>query len=204
MYITRFNTVDDEVEEYLYHTEEEAKQHLELFKDDDSGLYTSIEVFDGNDNLLYHLEFDNMEKTYCLYVETVDEYGELLDSELVDVCTAKSIEECLKISDWQGSDANENEQYCVHEEYGDGYEEYYYPFGEAKIIQDLEKRPKYSDSIMRNVRETFGLEPDDTSLDKEINEMDKMDVFEKWLQWEGILGYEYKIKEAVDNIFYGK
>ena len=121
MYITRFNTVNDEVEEYLYHTEEEAKRHLELFKDDDSGLYTSIEVFDGNNNLLYHLEFD---------------------------------------------------------------------------------KPKYPDSIMRNVRETFGLEPDDTSLDKEINELDPMEVFERWLQWEGIIGYEYRIKEAVNNIFY--
>lgn len=63
---------------------------------------------------------------------------------------------------------------------------------------------KYPDNIMRNVRQALGLEPDDTSEDVTINEMDRDAVFRLWLQWEGILGYGTKIKNAVDAIFCGK
>ena len=44
MFITRFNRLDGGVEDYYYYTKEEAKNHLELFRDDDSGLYKNIEV----------------------------------------------------------------------------------------------------------------------------------------------------------------
>lgn len=141
---------------------------------------------------------------YLLYLETVDDDGDICERELIDICTADSYQECMKKSEWSGLDAECNEQYCIDVEDEDGYFGCYYPFGEAKLLEEIRKRPKYSDSVMRNVRQAFGLEHYDTSLDETINKMDQMDVFKKWLQWEGIFGYTYSIKEAVDNIFYGK
>ena len=44
-YIVRFIRKDDKpVEEYFYHTYEEAFVHLALFRNDDSGLYRRIEI----------------------------------------------------------------------------------------------------------------------------------------------------------------
>lgn len=44
-YIVRFIRKDDKpVEEFLYHTYEEAFVHLALFRNDDSGLYRRIEI----------------------------------------------------------------------------------------------------------------------------------------------------------------
>lgn len=145
-------------------------------------------------------------KTYYLYLETVETKPpfNFIDIEVVDIAQAESLEDCLRENNWMGDDAKRNEQYRIMEEYSDGYKVDYYPLGEAKISEEYRNLPKYSESVMCNVRRALGLEPYDTSLDKEIDEMDKMDVFEKWLQWEGLFGYEYKIKNAVDNIFYGK
>lgn len=148
----------------------------------------------------------NKMNKYLIYLETVEDKPpfDIIEREFVDVCNAESITDCLMKTDWSSEYAESNEQYCITEEYSDGYETEYYPFGEAKVITDYKNPPKYSDSVMRNVRQAFGLEHNDTSLDEKINKMDQMDVFEKWLQWEGIFGYTYRIKEAVDNIFYGK
>ncbi len=47
MYIIRFIRRDGKKnEDYWYHTLEEALAHLELFRDDDSGLYKKIVVID--------------------------------------------------------------------------------------------------------------------------------------------------------------
>ncbi len=44
-YIVRFIRKDDKpVEEFFYHTYEEAFVHLALFRNDDSGLYRRIEI----------------------------------------------------------------------------------------------------------------------------------------------------------------
>ena len=44
-YIVRFIRKDDKpVEEFYYHTYEEAFVHLALFRNDDSGLYRRIEI----------------------------------------------------------------------------------------------------------------------------------------------------------------
>jgi hypothetical protein len=69
---------------------------------------------------------------------------------------------------------------------------------------EIMRKTKYTKSVMRNVRQALGIEPDDISLDAEIEEMDETEVFRKWLQWEGIFGYTEKIKNAVDSIFYGR
>ena len=44
-YIVRFiRKYDNPVEEFFYHTYEEAFVHLALFRNDDSGLYRRIEI----------------------------------------------------------------------------------------------------------------------------------------------------------------
>lgn len=79
---------------------------------------------------------------YYLRLETVDNKTlDVIDSELVDVYSANSITECLNETGWRGADTKENEQYCIDEEDEDGCEiGWYYPFGEAKIIEEYEKR----------------------------------------------------------------
>lgn len=59
MFITRFTRTDKDktAEDYLYHTEQEAKDHLLLFKDDDSGLYRNIAVIDDRNYVLHILPF---------------------------------------------------------------------------------------------------------------------------------------------------
>ena len=48
VYIVRFIRKDDRpVEEFFYHTFEDATSHLLLFRNDDSDLYTRIEIIDG-------------------------------------------------------------------------------------------------------------------------------------------------------------
>lgn len=48
-YIVRFIRKDNKAdEEYFYRTYKEAICHLELFKDDDSGLYKRIEIVNGS------------------------------------------------------------------------------------------------------------------------------------------------------------
>lgn len=57
MYITKFKTVDGFTENYCYLTAEEATKHMELFRDDDSGLYTEITVEDEDGNVYGKIEF---------------------------------------------------------------------------------------------------------------------------------------------------
>ncbi|QTE73998.1 hypothetical protein JS518_14060 [Clostridiales bacterium FE2010] len=58
MYITRFTTVDNEIQDYAYHNVKDADYHLQLFLNDDSGLYRNICVLDDeNMNVLGILPF---------------------------------------------------------------------------------------------------------------------------------------------------
>ena len=50
MYITRFTTVDNERQDYIYHEVADADNHLKLFLNDDSGLYKNICVMDADKN----------------------------------------------------------------------------------------------------------------------------------------------------------
>ena len=64
MYIVRFVRVDGcPAEEYYYQREADAKYHLALFLDDDSGLYSKVSIIsvDENDKIGYNkLDFDAM------------------------------------------------------------------------------------------------------------------------------------------------
>ena len=76
-----------------------------------------------------------------------------------------------------------------------------YSLGELEDILKWENTPLYPDYIMRNVRQSLGLEPDDTSKDDIINEMEKDEVLKMFWQWEGIIGYADKIKSSVVDIY---
>ena len=61
MYITRFVRADHKPpEEYYYHTQPEAQAHLDLFRDDDSNLYSRIEVLAPDLSLLDLLSFETI------------------------------------------------------------------------------------------------------------------------------------------------
>lgn len=57
MFTTRFVCQTGPCEEYYYHKREDAEAHLNLFVDDDSGLYTAIMVVDDNDVVLKQITF---------------------------------------------------------------------------------------------------------------------------------------------------
>lgn len=65
----------------------------------------------------------------------------------------------------------------------------------------MKAKNTYPEYIMQNVRQNLGLESDDTSMDSEINNMSKREVFARCLEWEGIIGYEYKILSLINEIF---
>lgn len=50
MFITRFTTVSKETQDYYYHSIENAEKHLNLFLNDDSGLYRNICVYNDKTN----------------------------------------------------------------------------------------------------------------------------------------------------------
>lgn len=89
------------------------------------------------------------------------------------------------------------------------------PTGEGSAIASFQETPEdirryvegdkvipiYSDDIMQLVRQQIGLESYDTSRDREINDMSRDTVFEKCLVWEGIIGYEHKIKRWISDIY---
>lgn len=61
--------------------------------------------------------------------------------------------------------------------------------------------PKYPDEIMQRVRQRLGLQPGDASRDKEINNMPHEAVFYHCLEWEGIIGWGYKITGWIQEIY---
>ena len=59
----------------------------------------------------------------------------------------------------------------------------------------------YAEWIYKAVRQNLGLEPDDTSQDEEINAMSKQEVFDRFLTWQGIIGYSNRILSALEKIY---
>ena len=61
---------------------------------------------------------------------------------------------------------------------------------------------QYSDFIMRAVRQNIGLEEDDTSRDEEIMEMSGEEIVDRYLTWNGIIGYTSYIIDVVSQAIY--
>ena len=65
----------------------------------------------------------------------------------------------------------------------------------------MEKIINVPNWIMRDIRENMYLEPDDTSKDEDILELDGEDFLNKWLEWNGICGYTKDIIEVIYHAF---
>ena len=61
---------------------------------------------------------------------------------------------------------------------------------------------QYSDFIMRAVRQNMGLEEDDTLMDAEIMEMSGEEIVDRYLTWNGIIGYTSDIIDVVSQAIY--
>ena len=87
-----------------------------------------------------------------------------------------------------------------------GIEEAYDEYLRVKHSGDTETtvpKRRYSNFIMRAVRQNMGLDEDDTSMDDEIMEMDGEEVVSRYLEWEGILGYTSRIIVVVSQAVFG-
>ena len=61
IYVVRFVRKDGKAtEEYYYPKIEQAEEHYSLFLDDDSGLYTKIELTDYNGTLIKEMVFSEV------------------------------------------------------------------------------------------------------------------------------------------------
>ena len=60
---------------------------------------------------------------------------------------------------------------------------------------------QYSNYLMRSVRQNMGLDEDDTSRDDAIMEMDSYELLDRFLEYEGIIGYTQKIVNILKEIF---
>lgn len=59
----------------------------------------------------------------------------------------------------------------------------------------------YPEWLLKDIRKNLGLEADDTSQDDEINAMSKQEVFERYLTWQGIIGYSDRIISVIETIY---
>lgn len=59
----------------------------------------------------------------------------------------------------------------------------------------------YNEAILERVRQRLGLEPWDTTRDSEIEGMSRDSVFHHVLEWEGIIGYDYQIRNWIEDIY---
>lgn len=74
--------------------------------------------------------------------------------------------------------------------------------GTVEMIAPARVEPKYSAEIMEAVRQHIGLDsPYDTSRDAEINEMSHNSILDHVLEWEGIIGYGYRIQGWITEIY---
>lgn len=65
-----------------------------------------------------------------------------------------------------------------------------------------ENKNKYSEEVMRYLRQRRGLDEYDLKEDKDINSMSSNEVFEEVLEWNGLLGgYADKIKDWIKDIY---
>jgi hypothetical protein len=56
-------------------------------------------------------------------------------------------------------------------------------------------------SVLGDVRKNMGLDEDDPSKDHIIASMKRSEIFQRYMTWNGIIGYERQIKEAIHEIY---
>ena len=60
---------------------------------------------------------------------------------------------------------------------------------------------KYSEYILRCVRQNLGYASDDKQADEEIESMERSEIFERYLQWQGIIGYGDTLLRVIEDIY---
>ena len=60
---------------------------------------------------------------------------------------------------------------------------------------------KYPNYIMESVRKNLGLKENDTTQDEYINKISKKKVLDKYLEWNGLIGYAGTVLEVVGDIY---
>ena len=55
--------------------------------------------------------------------------------------------------------------------------------------------------VKQILRQRLGLEPTDTSRDKELEIMSNREIFDECLRWEGIIGYGDHIISMIEDVF---
>lgn len=74
-------------------------------------------------------------------------------------------------------------------------------------VQNINKRyenssNKYSNDIMEQLRQRMGLDDKyDTSMDEEINNMSKDEVFTNLFGWNGFKDWEHVVKDWVEQVY---
>lgn len=60
---------------------------------------------------------------------------------------------------------------------------------------------KLNRKVLGSVRQNLGAQSDDdTSRDDQITPMGQQEVFKRYLEWNGIIGYDREIWDAVESI----
>ena len=71
---------------------------------------------------------------------------------------------------------------------------------EVKKIENV-KITSYPEYVIKAIRQRRDLEEDDTSEDKTINLYSPNEALSEILDWEGIIGYQHKIKSWIKDIY---
>lgn len=61
----------------------------------------------------------------------------------------------------------------------------------------IDECPGIPDSTMKDMRERFGYDEDDTSNDEEILHLSGKEFLEEYMSWHGIIGFSDMIIEAI-------
>lgn len=63
------------------------------------------------------------------------------------------------------------------------------------------KKMKYPEYIMKDVRQHLGLDEDDTSMDSEIDSLSRSEILNVVCDWNGFVGCAYRIKSWIEDIY---
>ncbi len=55
--------------------------------------------------------------------------------------------------------------------------------------------------IIIDIRQNLGLEPNDKSMDDNINRMSLNEIFDRWCEWNGLINYGGKLRYVVSSIY---
>ena len=63
------------------------------------------------------------------------------------------------------------------------------------------EKPEVDLSIMEELRQVMGLDEDDSSIDEEILRMSGFEFLNKWLEWNGIIGWTGSILNVIQMAY---